>query len=132
VASFTGDGAYDQDGVYRTVADRQPEPAVIVPPRSTAVASGTVTTKPTQRNRHRQCVAEKGRIGRQKASDYNKRSRVEATIGRYKQVIGDGRPSTRGRVRLRKDGRRTAEVGVVIHVLNRMLELVRPISVRIA
>jgi hypothetical protein len=24
VASLTGDGAYDQDGVYRTVADRQP------------------------------------------------------------------------------------------------------------
>jgi hypothetical protein len=31
VASFTGDGAYDQDGVYRAVADHQPEAAVIVP-----------------------------------------------------------------------------------------------------
>jgi hypothetical protein len=41
VASFTGDGAYDQDSVYRTVADHQPEAVVIVPPRATAVASGT-------------------------------------------------------------------------------------------
>src|SRR5271166_5203678 len=41
VASFTGDGAYDQDGVYRTVAGHQPEAVVIVPPRATAVQSGT-------------------------------------------------------------------------------------------
>jgi hypothetical protein len=69
-------------------------------------------------------IAEKGRIGWQKMSGYNKRSRVEAAIGRYKQVIGDG-------LRSRKDGRRTTEVGVAVHVLNRMLELGRPISVRI-
>jgi hypothetical protein len=30
VASFTGDGAYDQNGVYRAVADHQPEAAVIL------------------------------------------------------------------------------------------------------
>jgi hypothetical protein len=38
-------------------------------------------------------------------SGYNKRSRVEVAIGRYEQVIGNGRPSTRGRVRSRKDPR---------------------------
>ncbi len=50
---------------------------------------------------------------------------VEAAIGRYKQVIGDG-------LRFHKDERRITEVGVAVHVLNRMLELGRPISVRIA
>jgi len=125
VASFTGDGAYDQDGVYRTVTDRHPDAAVIVPPRATAVPSGMAETEPTQRDRHLRCVAEKGKIGWQKASGYNNRSRVETAIGRYKQVIGDG-------LRFRKDGRRTTEVAVAIHVLNRMLELGRPISVRIA
>jgi hypothetical protein len=90
VASFTGDGAYDQDSVYRAIIDRDPDAAVIVPPRSTAVPSETAETEPTQRDRHLQCIAEKGRIGWQKASDYNKRSRVEAAIGHYKQVIGDG------------------------------------------
>ena len=54
VASSTGDDAYDQDCVYRAVADRQPEAAVIVPPRSTAVPSGTATTDPTQCDRHLQ------------------------------------------------------------------------------
>jgi hypothetical protein len=124
VASFTGDGAYDQDGVYRAVADHQPDAVVIVPPRSTAVPSGTAATEPTQRDRHLQGIAEKGRIGWQKMSGYNKRSRVEAAIGRYMQVIGGG-------LRSRKDGRRTTEVGVAVHVLNRMLEVGRPISVRI-
>ena len=56
---------------------------------------------------------------------HNTRSRVEAAIGRYKQVIGDG-------LRFRKDGRRTTEVGVAIRVLNQIPEQGRPISVRIA
>jgi hypothetical protein len=54
-----------------------------------------------------------------------KRSRVAATIGRYKQVIGGG-------LRSRKDRRRTSEVGVAIHALNWMLKFGRPIAVRIA
>jgi Transposase DDE domain len=132
IASFTGDGAYDQDSVYRTVINRDADAAVIVPPRATAALSETARTEPTQRDRHLQCIAEKGKIGWQKVSGYNQRSRVETAIGRYKQVIGDGRPSTRGRVRFRKDGRRTTEVAVAVHVLNRMLGLGRPISVRIA
>jgi Transposase DDE domain len=125
LASFTGDGAYDQDSLYRTVIDRDPDAAVIVPPRATAVPSATAETAPTQRDRHLQGIAEKGRIGWQKASGYSTRSRVEAAIGRYKQVIGDG-------LRFHKDERRTTEVGVAVHVLNRMLALGRPISVRIA
>ena len=60
----------------------------------------------------------------QKASGYNKRSRVETAIGRFKQVICGG-------LRFRRDERRATEVAVAIHVLNRMLELGRPISVRI-
>ena len=36
VASFTADGAYDQDSVYGEVARRSPGTAVIVPPRSSA------------------------------------------------------------------------------------------------
>ena len=41
VASFTGDGAYGQDRVYASAAERHPEAAVVVPPRSTAVPSET-------------------------------------------------------------------------------------------
>ncbi len=124
VASFTGDGAYDQENVYASVAERHPEATVIVPPRSTAVPSEAAETAPTQRDRHLHLIAEKGRIGWQKVSGYNRRARAEAAIGRFKQVIGDG-------LRSRTDQRRAAEMNVVVHALNRMLELGSPNYVRV-
>lgn len=125
VASFTADGAYDQDGVSTAVVERHPEAAIIVPPRCTAVPSETAETAPTQRDRHLHSIAKYGRAAWQKASGYTKRSRVEAAIGRFKQVIGD-------RLRSHTEGRRATEVDVAVRALNRMLELGRPISVRIA
>ena len=125
VASFTGDGAHDQEGVYAGVGERHPDATVVVPPRSTAVPSDTAETAPTQRDRHIQLIAETGRMGWQTAAGYNIRARIEATMGRFKQVIGDG-------LRSRTDQRRATEVNVAVHALNRMLELGRPESVRIA
>jgi len=84
VASFTADGAYDQEGVSAAVAERHPEAAIIVPPRSTAVPSQTAEMAPTQRDRHLQFIAEHGRASWQKASGYTKRARAEAAIGRFK------------------------------------------------
>src|SRR3954447_24487587 len=114
VASFTGDGAYDQESVYADVAERHPGADVVVPPRSTAVPSATAETAPTQRDRHLHLIAEKGRMGWQKASGYNARARAEATVGRFKRVIGDG-------LRSRTDERRATEMDVAVQVLNRML-----------
>ena len=125
VALFTGDGGYDQDRVYASVAERYPKAAVIVPPRATAVPSDTAKTAPTQRDRHLQQIAEHGRMAWQKASGYTTRARAEAAIGRFKQVIGDG-------LRSRADDRRATEVEVAVHALNRMSELGRPTYVRIA
>jgi hypothetical protein len=125
IASFTADGAYDQDGVYREVAARHPNAAVIVPPRSSAVPSATAETAPTQRDQHLRMIAERGRMGWQKAFGYNWRALVEADIARFKRVIG-------GALRSRTDERRATEVAVAVSVLNRMLELGRPEYVRIA
>lgn len=125
VASFTGDGAYDREDVSTAVAERHPEAAIIVPPRSTAVPSETAETDPTQRDRHLQVIAEHGRMAWQKASGYIKRARAEATISRFKRVIGDGLYS-------HTDQPQATEVGIAVHALNRMLELGRPNSVRVA
>ena len=125
LASFTADGAYDRDDVYAEVAAPHPEAAVVVPPRSSAVPSGTAETDPTQRDRHLQLIAERGRMGWQKASGYNRRALAEAAIGRFKRVIGNA-------LRSRTDGRQATEVAVAVDVLNRMLELGRPESVRVA
>ena len=68
MASFTGDGGYDQDRVYASVAERHLEAAVVVPPRATAVPSDTAETEPTQRDRHLQRIAGHERKAWQKAS----------------------------------------------------------------
>ena len=125
VASLTGDGAYDQEGVYASVAERHPEAAVVVPPRATAVPSKTAESEPTQRDCHLQLIAEHGRMAWQKAAGYTKRARAETAVGRWKRVIGD-------RLRAHTDERRTTEVGVAVNILNRMLELGRPSYVRLA
>jgi hypothetical protein len=123
LVSLTGDGAYDQAGIYGTVAERHPEADVIVPPRSTAVLSEDVEATPTQRDRHLQSIAEHGRMGWQKRSGYSRRALVEASISRFKRVIGAG-------LRSRTESRRATEVAISVHVLNRMLELGRPRSIR--
>jgi len=124
VASFTANGAYDTGAVSAAVAGRHPDAAIIVPPRSTAMPSDTAQTNPTQRDRHLQGITNNGRASWQKSSGYNKRSRVEAAIGRFKQVIGNGLHS-------QTDARQNAEIAVAVHVLNRMLDFGRPTSVRI-
>jgi Transposase DDE domain len=125
VASFTGDGAYDREDVYGAVAKRHHEAAVIAPPRRDAVPSVAAETEPTQRDRHLRSIAEQGRMGWQKSSGYNRRALAEAAISRYKRVIGDG-------LRSRTDCRRATEVAIAVGALNRMLELGRPESVRVA
>ncbi len=56
---------------------------------------------------------------------YNRRSKVEASISRYKRVIGDTLKS-------RDDARRVTEVAIAIKALNRMRKLGRADFVRIA
>ncbi len=125
VASFTGDGAYDRQDVYGAVAERHPEAAVIVPPRRDAVPSKAAETAPTQRDRHLRSITEHDRMGWQRVYGYNRRALVEAAISRYKRVIGDA-------LRSRTDRRQATEVAIAVRVLNRMLELGRLESVRVA
>jgi hypothetical protein len=125
IASFTADGGYDQDQVTEAVADRHPDAAVIVPPRAGAVASASAETAPTQRDRHLQMIADRGQMAWQNASGYNQRAKVEASIGRYKRVIGDA-------LRSRTDRTEATEVALAAAALNRMLAFGRPNYVRIA
>ena len=87
--------------------------------------SATADTDPTQRDHHIQAIASKGRMAWQRDSGYNERARVEGQFGRWKQVIGDG-------LRFHSDQARATEVAIAAQVLNRMLDLGRPNSVRIA
>jgi hypothetical protein len=124
LAAVVADGAYDQDRVYDEVAGHSAEAAVVVPPRSTAVLSPSAQTDPTQRDRHIQVIAECGRMGWQKTSGYNARAGAEGAMSRYKRIIGDT---------LRSHSRpQEVETRIAVNVLNRMLDLGRPESVRAA
>ncbi|HEX2172572.1 MAG TPA: IS5 family transposase [Dehalococcoidia bacterium] len=125
IASVTADGAYDGDPVYRAVANRAPEAAVIIPPRSVAKPGPQADQAPTQRDRHIQMIKQKGRLGWQQATGYGRRSLVETAMFRYKTLIGR-------RLRARGLAGQKAEARMGCAVINRMTRLGRPISSRLA
>ena len=122
IARVTADGAYDGVPTYQTIAAHGDGIDVVIPPRSTAVASG----KPgplSQRDRHLEMITEQGRLAWQAATDYGRRSSVETTMGRYKALIGS-------RLRARGFAAQQAEAAIGVTVLNRMLLTGGPKSVR--
>ena len=124
ITSLTSDGAYDRDRVYQAARARQPElpPEVVIPPRADAVPSTADPDQQTPRDRHIQLLAERGRIGWQRATGYGLRNHAETTMSRYKHLIG---PRLRARTRSGQQG----EVALAIQVLNRMIRTAKPVSV---
>ena len=70
-------------------------------------------------------ITETGGTAWQTARGYNQRAKVEGQIGRWRQAPGPA-------LRFHTDDAQTAEVAIGVVVLNRMLDLGRPNSVRIA
>jgi hypothetical protein len=124
-ASVMADDAYDRAATCDAILARNPFARFIVLPRKGAVPGPTATASPTQRDLHILAVCERGRMNRQKVSGYNKRSKVEAAMSRYKRVICEA-------LRSRGESRRLREVKIAVKALNRMLELGRPACVRAA
>ena len=125
VASLTGDGAYDRNRVYAALQQRHPKAMVVAPPRRDAVLSDTAETAPTQRDHHIPTIAEKGRMAWQRISGYNERAGVESQMARWKGVLGDA-------LRFHCDAAQATEIAIGVAILNRMLDLGRPNSIRIA
>lgn len=119
--AITADGAYDGEPTDQVVAERHPEAAVIIPPRSTAVLS---TTAVTQRDRHIEAIATDGRMSWQRASRYHRRSLVETGMFRYKTIIGR-------RLYAKSLPNQRAEAKVACNVLNRMTHWGMPVSRRV-
>ncbi len=62
-------------------------------------------------------------MGWQRATGYGRRNHVETTMGRYKHLIG---PRLRARTLLVQQG----ETAIAVAVLNRMIRIAKPVSVR--
>jgi hypothetical protein len=108
IASVTANGAYDGDPVYHAIAERQPDaaPAVIIPPRVTAVPCPTADFAPGQRDRHIQLIEDKGRMGWQKAVGNGERSIPETAIFRCKVIMARSLRTRRHLPRRAKPGSR--------------------------
>jgi hypothetical protein len=127
IASVTADGAYDGEPVYQAIAGHQPDPPpdVVIPPRASAVPSTENTEAQSHRDRHIRIITEKGRMAWQKATGYGRRSLAETAVGRYKAIIG---PKLRARGLPAQQG----EVAIAAEVLNRMIRVAKPVSIRVA
>nr|WP_299503348.1 IS5 family transposase [uncultured Rhizobium sp.] len=122
IGQFTADGAYDGDPTYRAVIRHSSDAAIVIPPRSNAIARSD-TNIDSPRDRHIAAIRTEGRMKWQSTTGYGKRALVETAIGRYKSIIGH-------RLRARSFGAQQTEVSLGCAVLNRMLACARPKSVR--
>jgi hypothetical protein len=125
IEQVTADGAYDGEPTYETIARRDPDIAVVIPPRVTGLLSASFEANPSPRDTHLLMIESMGRLGWLEISGYGQRALVETAMGRYKSIVG-----TRLRARDWRGQKTEAAIGVA--VLNRMLAAGRPNSVRSA
>ena len=127
IASVMADGAYDVEPVYQAIEARQPQapPSIVGPPRRSAVPSAHADTAPSHRDGHIRLIREQGGSAWRKATEYGRRSLVETAIGRDKALIG---PRLRAQTLANQQG----EVALGVEVLNRMIRVAKPVSVRTA
>jgi hypothetical protein len=92
---------------------------VTIPPPKNAVLSPNAAQDPTVRDRHIADISVRGRMGWQRASGYNQRSRAETLMSRWKTVIGP-------KLKARSFKHQKTETKIGVRILNRMNELGRP------
>jgi hypothetical protein len=103
---------------------RRTAPMTAIPPRASAVLSTDNPDAQSPRDRHLRLMAERGRIGWQRATGYGRRNHADTAMGRYKHLIGP-------RLRARSlSGQQGEVVAIGVSVLNRMIQTGKPVSVR--
>ena len=122
VGSLRGDGAYDKHEFRKLLRDKNIRQ--IIPPQSNAVINNSGLPHLRERNR---AVKRIGRIGRKKWKEqngYHQRSKIETAMFRYKMIIGD-------HLAARKDSHQETEVAIGCKILNIMLQVAKPISIKV-
>ncbi|MFC1762221.1 transposase [Planctomycetota bacterium] len=121
---FVGDGIYDREPVYEAVQQHSSGASMVVPPRKDAVLSNGSIGVLSQRNQHISKIERMGRSDWCHQSGYYLQSHVENTFYRFKRIIG-------GRLRSKHDESQKREALMGCAVLNKMLEIGKPVSYRI-
>lgn len=123
VKRLIGDGGYDQHKVRKWLFDQGIE-AVIALPKD-AVPDQEQRAFLGQRDRDIALIREKGRTHWKEAHHYHLRSLSETAIFRYKTIIGD-------HLKARTPATQSCEATLGCRILNTMLQLAKPQSVRVA
>lgn len=97
---------------------------MVVPPRKDAVLSNDSTRALSQRNQHISKIERIGRSDWRRRSGYYLQSHVENAYYRFKRIIG-------GRLRSKNDKAQEREALISCAILNRMLEIGRPVSYQV-
>lgn len=121
---FVGDGIYDREPVYEVVQQHSSGASMIVPPRKDAVLSNSSMGVLSQRNQHISKIEKMGRSAWRRRSRYYLQSHVENAFSRLKQIIG-------GRLRSKHDEAQKREALLGCSLLNRMLEMGKPVSYQV-
>ncbi|KPU84755.1 transposase, partial [Marinosulfonomonas sp. PRT-SC04] len=120
VELFLADGAYDGASTRDLLVERfGASLEIVIPPPKNAKFSLKMVQDPTVRDYHIAHIKTHGRMGWQKTSGYNQRSRVETQMGRWKAVIGP-------KLKARNFANQKTEANIGVRVLNRMTGLGRP------
>lgn len=127
VGDVIGDGAYDTVDCREAVYDRGGRQ--IIPPDKNAKKQKR-TRFPALRERDEaieriQELGEEGRSRWKEEVGYHRRSRVETAMYRHKIILGD-------KLTARREDTQATEVAIKMQVLNRMTELGRPKSYKVA
>ncbi len=117
------DGAYDTKQCHKVIAGRGATPSI--PPRQGAKPWSEGTPGASWRNEAIDDIARDGRGEWKKRSGYHRRSLIENTMYRYKTLTGNC-------LSARCIGSQATEVAIRVGIVNHMVTLARPQSVRIS
>lgn len=123
VKSFCGDGAYDQEEVRKALHSKGIKQNI--PPQRNAILDKKQSSHMKERDEAIQTIAEQGRETWKKLQGYHQRSKAETAMFRYKTIIG-------GNLVSRKTEYQKTEAAIGCKILNIMLQLSKPLSVKTA
>jgi IS5 family transposase len=127
IGRVIADGAYDGAPVYAAIRAARPmrsPPKIVIPHGKSSIPTKGEPHGGTERERHAEQIAARGRMAWQRRHGYGRRSLVETAISRIKRING-------GRLTSRTFGAQQNEVAIHIKIANRNMLLARPQSQRI-
>jgi Transposase DDE domain len=125
IEQVSADGAYDTSDCYDTITERGAKP--VIPPRKNAVLwfHGNRKAPPHPRDQALRSIRKHGRKKWKRDANYHRRSLSETAMFRHKTAFG-------GKVVSRKFENQATELLCQCAMLNRMIQLGKPVSVPVA